>query len=291
MADDRPREGIDWEAIERSPEFQELVRKRRAFVLPGTIFYLAWYMGFILLVAYAEDFMSESVYEGLTVGYCLALTQFVMVLVLGLLVPAQERQGVRPAGREGDRGVRAPPGSLRRRRRPGERARDRGAGPMIVFAAVNTTAVVDLLDRPGHHAGHHLLGVEARLERRRLLRRRPRHQRPPERPRDLRRLPVGRVVPRHRRPDLPVRLRRVRLLDRLPRRVPHRDVPARRADAELRQVHDRRRARLPPARAARARRGGDRHAQRRRLLPDRADGRRGRADPGARRASTSSWRC
>ena len=85
MADDRPREGIDWEAIERSPEFQELVRKRRAFVLPGTIFYLAWYMGFILLVAYAEDFMSESVYEGLTVGYCLALTQFVMVFALGLM--------------------------------------------------------------------------------------------------------------------------------------------------------------------------------------------------------------
>jgi uncharacterized membrane protein (DUF485 family) len=85
MAEDRAREGIDWEAIERSPEFQELVRKRRAFVLPGTIFFLAWYMGFILLVAYAEDFMAKSVYEGLTVGYCLALTQFVMVLVLGLL--------------------------------------------------------------------------------------------------------------------------------------------------------------------------------------------------------------
>ena len=82
------REGqreIDWEAIEQSPEFQELVRKRKAFVLPGTIFFLAWYMGFILLVAYAEDFMARSVYEGLTVGYCLALTQFVMVLVLGLL--------------------------------------------------------------------------------------------------------------------------------------------------------------------------------------------------------------
>ena len=75
---------IDWEAIERSPEFQELEAKRRAFVVPGTIFYLAWYMGFILLVAYAEDFMARSVYEGLTVGYCLALTQFVMVFVLGL---------------------------------------------------------------------------------------------------------------------------------------------------------------------------------------------------------------
>jgi uncharacterized membrane protein (DUF485 family) len=76
---------VDWEEIERSPEFQELVKRRKAFVLPGTIFYLTWYMGFILLVAYAEDFMARRVYEGLTVGYCLALTQFVMVVVLGLL--------------------------------------------------------------------------------------------------------------------------------------------------------------------------------------------------------------
>jgi uncharacterized membrane protein (DUF485 family) len=80
-----PGGAIDWQKIEDSPEFQELVRKRRSFVLPGTIFFLSWYMGFILLTAYAEDFMSERVYEGLTVGYCLALTQFLMVLVLGLM--------------------------------------------------------------------------------------------------------------------------------------------------------------------------------------------------------------
>jgi uncharacterized membrane protein (DUF485 family) len=83
--DDAPHPEIDWEAIEASPEFQELVRTRRSFVVPATIFFLAWYMGFILLAAYAEDFMSERVYEGLTVGYCLALTQFVMVLVLGIM--------------------------------------------------------------------------------------------------------------------------------------------------------------------------------------------------------------
>ena len=76
---------IDWETIEASPEFQELVHKRRSFVVPGTIFFLSWYMGFIVLAAYAEDFMSERVYQGLTVGYCLALTQFVMVLVLGIM--------------------------------------------------------------------------------------------------------------------------------------------------------------------------------------------------------------
>jgi uncharacterized membrane protein (DUF485 family) len=75
---------VDWQGIERSEEFRELVKRRRSFVVPATIFFLAFYMGFILLAGYAPDFMRESVYEGLTVGYCLALTQFVMVFVLGL---------------------------------------------------------------------------------------------------------------------------------------------------------------------------------------------------------------
>ena len=54
-------------------------------MLPATIFFLTYYMAFILLAGYAEDFMASSVYEGLTVGYCLALTQFLMVFVLGIL--------------------------------------------------------------------------------------------------------------------------------------------------------------------------------------------------------------
>ncbi len=76
---------IDWEEVERSPEFRELIAARRRFVLPATIFFLSWYIGFILLAGYAPDFMKGSVYEGLTVGYCLALTQFVMVFALGLM--------------------------------------------------------------------------------------------------------------------------------------------------------------------------------------------------------------
>ena len=81
---DRPQAAVDWEAIERSPEFQELVHRRRSFVIPCTVFFLAWYLGFILLTAYASDFMGERVYQGLTVGYCLAPTQFVMVFGLGI---------------------------------------------------------------------------------------------------------------------------------------------------------------------------------------------------------------
>ena len=66
---------IDWQAVERSPEFRELTRKKRAFVIPGTIFFLAWYFGFIILAGYAPDFMGrEFITDGLTVGYVLALT-------------------------------------------------------------------------------------------------------------------------------------------------------------------------------------------------------------------------
>jgi len=73
---------IDWEAAERSPEFRELERAKRSFVLPATIFFLGWYVTFILLAGYAPSFMGESLIEGFTVGYALALSQFVMVWVL-----------------------------------------------------------------------------------------------------------------------------------------------------------------------------------------------------------------
>jgi uncharacterized membrane protein (DUF485 family) len=83
-ADHHPE--IDWVAAERSPEFRELIRRKRRFVVPATVFFLAWYFGFIILAGYAPDFMGrEFITDGLTVGYTLALSQFVMVWVLGAM--------------------------------------------------------------------------------------------------------------------------------------------------------------------------------------------------------------
>lgn len=77
---------IDWVAAERSPEFRELIKRKRAFVVPATIFFLAWYFGFIILAGYAPDFMGEEfIADGMTVGYALALTQFLMTWGLGWL--------------------------------------------------------------------------------------------------------------------------------------------------------------------------------------------------------------
>jgi uncharacterized membrane protein (DUF485 family) len=70
---------IDWEAAERSPEFTELVTRKKSFVVPATIFFLGWYFGFIILAGYAPDFMGEEfLVDGLTIGYVLALSQFIM---------------------------------------------------------------------------------------------------------------------------------------------------------------------------------------------------------------------
>ena len=70
---------FDWEAAERSPEFRELIKRKKAFVIPATVFFLAWYFGFIVLAGYAPDFMGEEfLADGLTVGYVLAFTQFLM---------------------------------------------------------------------------------------------------------------------------------------------------------------------------------------------------------------------
>lgn len=79
------RLNVDWHAAEESPEFQELVKKRRAFVIPALAFVFVWYFGFIALAGYAPDFMGESVYEGVTIGYMLALSQFVMTWALAWL--------------------------------------------------------------------------------------------------------------------------------------------------------------------------------------------------------------
>jgi uncharacterized membrane protein (DUF485 family) len=90
---------IDWQAAERSPEFQELVKKRRSFTYPALAFVFVWYFGFIALAGYAPDFMGERLIDGFTVGYAIALSQFVMTWVLGWLYLRQSDRVFDPLAR------------------------------------------------------------------------------------------------------------------------------------------------------------------------------------------------
>ena len=119
------RPEIDWEAVERSPEFRELIAKKKAFVVPATVFFLAWYFGFIVLAGYAPDFMgSEFIADGLTVGLRARAQPVRHDVGARLDVHAPRRPGVRPARRARRRSghSRAASAPARRRRRSPRRA-------------------------------------------------------------------------------------------------------------------------------------------------------------------------
>lgn len=50
-----------------------------------TVLFLLWYLGFVLLGAYAHDFMSRSVFGNINVGLLLGLGQFVSTFVITAL--------------------------------------------------------------------------------------------------------------------------------------------------------------------------------------------------------------
>ena len=119
------RAETDWEAVERSPEFRELVKRKRAFVVPATIFFLAWYFGFIVLAGYAPEFMGrEFITDGLTVGYALALTQFVMTWVLGWMYLRRADKVFDPLAARAREAALADTGAGTRRFRRGELAEE-----------------------------------------------------------------------------------------------------------------------------------------------------------------------
>ena len=74
----------DYLAIESSPEFAELRSRLRRFVFPMTFVFLSWYLTFVLLTAYAQDFMGTRVVGMITVGILLGLAQFVTTLAITL---------------------------------------------------------------------------------------------------------------------------------------------------------------------------------------------------------------
>ncbi|MDV3124311.1 DUF485 domain-containing protein [Mycobacterium sp. 21AC1] len=79
--------------MQASPEFQELRSKLRNFVFPMTAFFLIWYGLYVVLGAFAHDFMSTKVFGNVNVGLLLGLAQFVTTFVItGLYVRFANRE-------------------------------------------------------------------------------------------------------------------------------------------------------------------------------------------------------
>lgn len=77
-----PISGQEYMAVQTSPEFQELRTKLRRFVFPMTAIFLVWYFTYVLLGAFATDFMAIKVWGNINVGLIIGLGQFLSTFVI-----------------------------------------------------------------------------------------------------------------------------------------------------------------------------------------------------------------
>lgn len=84
-SDARTHSGETYLELQQSPEFGDLRRRHRKFVFPMAGLFLAWYFLYVLLAAYAPDFMSHRVFGNVNVGILLGLGQFVSTFLITIL--------------------------------------------------------------------------------------------------------------------------------------------------------------------------------------------------------------
>jgi uncharacterized membrane protein (DUF485 family) len=75
----------DWNAIEDSSAFKQLLHARRKFVIPVFLLYGAYYLLLHLSFGLAPRFMSTPVFGALTLAYVFALSQFVSGGIVAIL--------------------------------------------------------------------------------------------------------------------------------------------------------------------------------------------------------------
>ena len=91
--DVRVPSGEQFVTIQASPEFAELRHKLSRFVFPMTALFLAWYATYVLLGAFAHDFMAIKVFGNINVGLLIGLGQFLTTFIItGLYVRFANRE-------------------------------------------------------------------------------------------------------------------------------------------------------------------------------------------------------
>lgn len=71
-----------WEEVQASPEFADLRKRFRGFAFPLTAAFLGWYFLYILLTAFARDFVSTPVIGNINIAFVLGILQFVSTFVI-----------------------------------------------------------------------------------------------------------------------------------------------------------------------------------------------------------------
>ncbi|CAA9450036.1 hypothetical protein AVDCRST_MAG82-3715 [uncultured Rubrobacteraceae bacterium] len=71
----------EWVRVERTSAFRELTQKRKAFIVPATIFFLVFYFGLPFLTAFTTV-LDANVIGAINLAYVYAFAQFAMTWIL-----------------------------------------------------------------------------------------------------------------------------------------------------------------------------------------------------------------
>jgi uncharacterized membrane protein (DUF485 family) len=71
----------EWVRIERTSAFRELTQKRKAFILPATIFFFVFYFGLPFLTAFTTV-LDVNVIGAINLAWIYAFAQFAMTWIL-----------------------------------------------------------------------------------------------------------------------------------------------------------------------------------------------------------------
>ena len=75
----------DWEHIAHSDAFKDLMAAKARFIVPATLFFIAFYFALPVLVGYAPKFMSTPVWGVVNIAYLFALSQFFVAWIIAWL--------------------------------------------------------------------------------------------------------------------------------------------------------------------------------------------------------------
>ena len=83
-ADEEP-DVVDWERLAASERFKSLLKAKRRFIVPATIFFIVYYFALPVLIGYARPFMETRVFGPVNIAYLFALSQFFVAWIIAAL--------------------------------------------------------------------------------------------------------------------------------------------------------------------------------------------------------------
>ena len=76
---------VDWDRVQATPEFRELIKAKARFIVPACIFFIVYYFALLVSVGYAPHFMETKVIGVVNLAYLFALSQFFMAWIIAAL--------------------------------------------------------------------------------------------------------------------------------------------------------------------------------------------------------------